>query len=293
MSTKTKSKTAHNRVIYTIIYIILIFCAVLCVFPFFWMITTSFKSTAEAYSFPPTILPKRWLFSNFVNGLQAADFGRFTVNTVLLVIVNTVATVLSSAFVAYGFAKFPARGSKFWYTCLMATMMLPGQVTLIPQYLLYYKFHMVDTYWPLIIPSILGGGAYNIFLYRQFFLSLPKELSEAAMIDGANSFQTFTHVMLPSVKPVSMCVGVMSLVWNWNDFYNPLIYINTTSKFTVSIGLQFLNSSMGTTKIGQMMAVALIMTINTGHGYILHLSKILRRRHQDVWNQRVIFSLSE
>jgi len=225
------------------------------------MITTSFKSTAEAYSFPPTILPKRWLFSNFVNGLQAADFGRFTVNTVLLVIVNTVATVLSSAFVAYGFAKFPARGSKFWYTCLMATMMLPGQVTLIPQYLLYYKFHMVDTYWPLIIPSILGGGAYNIFLYRQFFLSLPKELSEAAMIDGANSFQTFTHVMLPSVKPVSMCVGVMSLVWNWNDFYNPLIYINTTSKFTVSIGLQFLNSSMGTTKIGQMMAVALIMTI--------------------------------
>ena len=261
MSTKTKSKTAHNRVIYTIIYIILIFCAVLCVFPFFWMITTSFKSTAEAYSFPPTILPKRWLFSNFVNGLQAADFGRFTVNTVLLVIVNTVATVLSSAFVAYGFAKFPARGSKFWYTCVMATMMLPGQVTLIPQYLLYYKFHMVDTYWPLIIPSILGGGAYNIFLYRQFFLSLPKELSEAAMIDGANSFQTFTHVMLPSVKPVSMCVGVMSLVWNWNDFYNPLIYINTTSKFTVSIGLQFLNSSMGTTKIGQMMAVALIMTI--------------------------------
>ncbi len=261
MSTKTKSKTAHNRIVYTIIYIILIFCAVLCVFPFFWMITTSFKSTAEAYSFPPTILPKRWLFSNFVNGLQAADFGRFTVNTVLLVIVNTVATVLSSAFVAYGFAKFPAKGSKFWYTCLMATMMLPGQVTLIPQYLLYYKFHMVDTYWPLIIPSILGGGAYNIFLYRQFFLSLPKELSEAAMIDGANSFQTFTHVMLPSVKPVSMCVGVMSLVWNWNDFYNPLIYINTTSKFTVSIGLQFLNSSMGTTKIGQMMAVALIMTI--------------------------------
>jgi multiple sugar transport system permease protein len=261
MSTKTKSKTAHNRIVYTIIYIILIFCAVLCVFPFFWMITTSFKSTAEAYSFPPTILPKRWLFSNFVNGLQAADFGRFTMNTVLLVIVNTVATVLSSAFVAYGFAKFPARGSKFWYTCLMATMMLPGQVTLIPQYLLYYKFHMVDTYWPLIIPSILGGGAYNIFLYRQFFLSLPKELSEAAMIDGANSFQTFTNVMLPSVKPVSMCVGVMSLVWNWNDFYNPLIYINTTSKFTVSIGLQFLNSSMGTTKIGQMMAVALIMTI--------------------------------
>ena len=261
MKKRTLSKTQARRLQMTIIYIILAICAVVCIFPFFWMVTTSFKSTAEAYSFPPTLLPKRWLFSNFSNGLAAADFGRFTLNTVFLVVINTIGTVISSAFVAYGFAKFPCRGSKFWYTCLMATMMLPSQVTLIPQYLLYYKMGMVDTYLPLIIPSILGGGAYNIFLYRQFFLSLPKELNEAAMIDGASSFQTFTHIMLPSVKPVSMCVGVMSLVYNWNDFFNPLIYLNSTKNFTVSIGLQFLNSSMGTTKIGQMMAVALVMTI--------------------------------
>lgn len=260
MKNRTLSKTQTHRLQMTIIYIILILCAIVSIFPFFWMVTTSFKSTAEAYAFPPTIFPKRWLVSNFTNGLAAADFGRFTLNTLFLVVVNTVGTVLSSAFVAYGFAKFPCKGSKFWYTCLMATMMLPSQVTLIPQYLLYYKMGMVDTYLPLIIPSILGGGAYNIFLYRQFFLSLPKELNEAAMIDGASSFQTFTHIMLPSVKPVSMCVGVMSLVYNWNDFFNPLIYLNSTENFTVSIGLQFLNSSMGTTKIGQMMAVALIMT---------------------------------
>ena len=261
MKNRTLSKTQTHRLQMTIIYIILILCAIVSIFPFFWMVTTSFKSTAEAYAFPPTIFPKRWLVSNFTNGLAAADFGRFTLNTLFLVVVNTVGTVLSSAFVAYGFAKFPCKGSKFWYTCLMATMMLPSQVTLIPQYLLYYKMGMVDTYLPLIIPSILGGGAYNIFLYRQFFLSLPKELNEAAMIDGASSFQTFTHIMLPSFKPVSMCVGVMSLVYNWNDFFNPLIYLNSTENFTVSIGLQFLNSSMGTTKIGQMMAVALIMTL--------------------------------
>ena len=261
MKNRTLSKTQTHRLQMTIIYIILILCAIVSIFPFFWMVTTSFKSTAEAYAFPPTIFPKRWLVSNFTNGLAAADFGRFTLNTLFLVVVNTVGTVLSSAFVAYGFAKFPCKGSKFWYTCLMATMMLPSQVTLIPQSLLYYKMGMVDTYLPLIIPSILGGGAYNIFLYRQFFLSLPKELNEAAMIDGASSFQTFTHIMLPSVKPVSMCVGVMSLVYNWNDFFNPLIYLNSTENFTVSIGLQFLNSSMGTTKIGQMMAVALIMTL--------------------------------
>ncbi len=261
MNKRQMSKTTARRISMTITYIILIACAVVCIFPFFWMLTTAFKSTAEAYSFPPTFIPKRWLLSNFSNGLQVADFGLFTKNTVFLVLINTLATVFSSAVVAYGFAKFPATGSKFWYTCLMATMMLPTQVTLIPQYLLYFKMGMVDTYWPLIIPSVLGGGAYNIFLYRQFFLSLPQELNEAATIDGANSFQTFIHIMLPAVKPVSMCVGVMSLVFNWNDFYQPLIYLNSTKKFTVAIGLQFLNSSMGTTKIGQMMAVSLTMTI--------------------------------
>lgn len=258
---KPMSKTASHRLQMTVIYIILGLCAVVCIFPFLWMLTTAFKSTAEAYQFPPTLLPKRWLFSNFSNGLQQADFALFTRNTVFLVFINTIGTVFSSAFVAYGFARFPGKGSKFWYTCLMATMMLPAQVTLIPQYLLYFKAGMVDTYWPLIIPSLLGGGAYNIFLYRQFFMSMPKELDEAAMIDGANSFQTFIHIMLPAVKPVSMCVGVMSLVYNWNDFYQPLIYLNSTKKFTVAIGIQFLNSSMGTTKIGQMMAVALVMTI--------------------------------
>lgn len=258
---KPMSKTASHRLQMTVIYIILGLCAVVCIFPFLWMLTTAFKSTAEAYQFPPTLLPKRWLFSNFSNGLQQADFALFTRNTVFLVLINTVGTVFSSAFVAYGFARFPGKGSKFWYTCLMATLMLPAQVTLIPQYLLYFKAGMVDTYWPLIIPSLLGGGAYNIFLYRQFFMSMPKELDEAAMIDGANSFQTFIHIMLPAVKPVSMCVGVMSLVFNWNDFYQPLIYLNSTKKFTVAIGIQFLNSSMGTTKIGQMMAVALVMTI--------------------------------
>ncbi|MGI6018172.1 MAG: carbohydrate ABC transporter permease [Marvinbryantia sp.] len=258
---KPMSKTAAHRLQMTVIYLILGLCAIICIFPFLWMVTTAFKSTAEAYQFPPTLLPKKWLFSNFTNGLQQADFGLFVRNTIFLVLINTVATVFSSAFVAYGFARFPGKGSKFWYTCLMATLMLPGQVTLIPQYLLYFKAGMVDTYWPLIIPSLLGGGAYNIFLYRQFFMSMPKELDEAAMIDGASSFQTFLHIMLPAVKPVSMCVGVMSLVYNWNDFYQPLIYLNSTKKFTVAIGIQFLNSSMGTTKIGQMMAVALVMTI--------------------------------
>jgi len=245
----------------TLTYIILILCAVICITPFFWMIITSFKSTAEAYLFPPTFIPRRWLIANYKNGWAVADFSTFTKNTCILAVACTIGTVISSALVAYGFAKFKARGSSFLYVCLLATMMLPAQVTLIPQYLLYYKMGLVDTYGPLLIPAWLGGGAYNIFLFRQFFLSLPKELNEAAIIDGASSFQTFRRIMLPSVKPVATAVGVMSLVWNWNEFYTPLIYLNTTSKFTLSIGLQFLNSSMGTTKIGQMMAVSVLTLV--------------------------------
>lgn len=255
---RTISKSTSRRIELIIIGIILGICTIICIFPFIWMVSTSLKSTAEAYSFPPTLIPKRPMFSNFKNGFAKADFVQFTKNTIFLTLVCTVGTVISSAVVAYGFARFKARGSNILFLCLMGTMMLPTQVTLVPQYLLYYKLGMVDTYWPMIFPAWLGGGAFNIFLYRQFFLSLPKELNEAATIDGANSWQTFFHIILPSVKPVSLAVGVMSLVYNWNDFYTPLIYLNTTSKFTVSIGLQFLNSSMGTTKIGQMMAVALV-----------------------------------
>ncbi|GAB6132505.1 hypothetical protein JCM18507_16710 [Fusicatenibacter saccharivorans] len=141
---------------------------------------------------------------------------------------------------------------------LLGTMMLPSQVTLIPQYLLYYKLGMVDTFWPLIIPSWLGGGAFNIFLFIQFFRTLPKELDEAAKIDGANSWQVFTKILLPAVKPVMLAVLVMALVYNWNDFFNPLIYLNSSEKFTIAVGLQFFKGSQGNVQIGQMMAMALV-----------------------------------
>jgi len=240
------------------IYLILILAASICIVPFIWMVLTSFKTNAEALRFPPTIIPQKWIFSNYPKGLAKADFGRFTLNTIFLATTCTVGTVISAALVAYGFSHFKARGSKIWFSLLLSTMMLPAQVTLIPQYLIYYNLGMLDSYWPMIIPAWLGGGAFNIFLYHQFFKSLPIELNEAAEIDGANSMQTFLRIMLPSVSSVMICVGVMSLVYNWNDFLTPLIYLNTSQRYTLAIGLQFLNSSQGTSKIGMMMAVALV-----------------------------------
>jgi len=255
------SHRTSRRVGRTLTYVILILCAIICILPFLRMINTSFKTTAEAYTYPPTLIPRKWMFKNYPNGLAKADFLTFAKNTVFLAVVCTAGTVLSAQFVAYGFARFKARFSGALYSLMLATLMLPAQVTLLPQYLLYFKMHMIDTYWPLIIPAWLGGGTFNIFLFIQFFKSMPRELDEAATIDGANPFQTFGYIMMPSIKSVSLCVLVMALVYNWKDFYMPLIYLNSTKKFTIAIGLQFLNSSMGDTKIGQMMAVAVVTMV--------------------------------
>ena len=257
-SMHTKSQKTAQRVGRIITYIILIFAAVICLFPFLWMVSTSFKETSEIYKMPPDLIPTNPTIQNYIEGWKGADFGLFFKNSLFITIIATVGTVLSSAFVAYGFARFKARFSGLLFTILLATMMLPTQVTLIPQYLMYNKMGMVNTYFPLLIPSWLGGGAFNIFLFIQFFRTLPKELDEAAKIDGANSFQIFTKIMLPAVKPVMLAVLVMSLVYNWNDFFSPLIYLNDNKKFTIAIGLQFFKGSQGNVQIGQMMAMSLV-----------------------------------
>ncbi|WMJ89057.1 carbohydrate ABC transporter permease [Anaerocolumna sp. MB42-C2] len=256
MHTRSQKKTKIAARIVT--YLILIFAAVVCLFPFIWMISTSFKPMSDIYKMPPSLIPEKITVENFVEGWKGASFQMYFKNTAIITFLATIGTVLSSSVVAYGFARFQSRMSKVLFMVLLGTMMLPSQVTLIPQYLLYYKMGMLDTFWPLIIPSWLGGGAFNIFLFIQFFRTLPKELDEAAKIDGANSFQVFARILLPSVKPVMLAVLVMALVYNWNDFFNPLIYLNSNEKFTIAIGLQFFKGSQGNVQIGQMMSMALI-----------------------------------
>lgn len=256
MHTRSQKKAKLAARIVT--YFVLIAAAVICLFPFIWMISTSFKPMLDIYKMPPTLFPENGTVENFVEGWKGANFQLYFKNTAVITFLATVGTVLSSSVVAYGFARFQSRCSKLLFMVLLGTMMLPTQVTLIPQYLLYYKLGMVDTIWPLIIPSWLGGGAFNIFLFIQFFRTLPKELDEAAKIDGANSLQVFTRILLPAVKPVMLAVLVMALVYNWNDFFNPLIYLNSNDKFTIAIGLQFFKGSQGNVQVGQMMSMALV-----------------------------------
>ena len=252
-----KSQKKNKLLSRTLTYIVLILAAAICLFPFLWMISTSFKPMSDIYKMPPTLIPEHGTIENFIEGWKGANFQMYFKNTAVITLLATVGTVFSSSIVAYGFARFQSRMSKFLFMVLLGTMMLPTQVTLIPQYLLFYKMGMVDTIWPLVIPSWLGGGAFNIFLFIQFFRTLPKELDEAAKIDGANSLQIFTRILLPAVKPVMLAVLVMALVFNWNDFFNPLIYLNSNEKFTIAIGLQFFKGSQGNVQVGQMMAMAL------------------------------------
>lgn len=252
-----KSQKKNRLLSRTLTYIVLILAAAICLFPFLWMISTSFKPMSDIYKMPPTLIPEHGTIENFIEGWKGANFQMYFKNTAVITLLATVGTVFSSSIVAYGFARFQSRMSKFLFMVLLGTMMLPTQVTLIPQYLLFYKMGMVDTIWPLVIPSWLGGGAFNIFLFIQFFRTLPKELDEAAKIDGANSLQIFTRILLPAVKPVMLAVLVMALVFNWNDFFNPLIYLNSNEKFTIAIGLQFFKGSQGNVQVGQMMAMAL------------------------------------
>lgn len=258
---KNQSYKSSQRLGRAIIYLILIVASIICIFPFLWMVSTAFKPQSEVYMMPPNWIPANPTLSNFPEGWAYADFNTYTRNTLFVALTTTLGTVVSAAFVAYGFSRFKAKWSGLFMTVLLGTMMLPSQVTLIPQYLLYNNMKLLDTYWPLIIPAWLGGGAFNVFLYVQFFRTLPMELDEAAYIDGANTLQVLLKILLPAVKPVVLAVTVMSLVYNWNDFFQPLIYLNSDSKFTIAIGLRFFQGVYGNMKMGLMMAVTTVTLI--------------------------------
>lgn len=261
MDTYYKSKRTSDLIRYSLSYVVLILCAGIFIFPFLWMLSTAFKIPSEAYTLPPKLFPKTFTLDNFIEGWKYADFTRYTLNTLTVTLLATLGTVLSASFVAYGFARFKSRYNNLLFTAVLATLMLPSQVTLVPTYLLFTKMGWLDTLKPLIVPSFFGGGAFNIFLLRQFFRSIPKDLDEAAYIDGANAFQIYYKILLPAIKPALITVALMSITFHWNDYMSPLIYLNSDQNFTLAIGLQFFQNSFGSSQIQMLMAVSLITVI--------------------------------
>ncbi len=224
-----------------VLYVLLIVGAIVMVFPFVWMLSTSLKTVGAIAEMPPKLIPNPIDFSNYETAWNKVNFGRYTFNSFFIVVFDMIGALLSCALVAFGLAmfKFKLRGPIF--VVMLATLMVPGQVTMIPTYFIWKEFRGLDTYMPLIIPSYLAG-AFGIFLMHQYIKSLPKELYESAVIDGCSPPGIFFRVYLPLCKPALAALGVFTFMGAWNNTLGPLIYLQTKELYTLPLGLLYLKS---------------------------------------------------
>lgn len=221
----------------TAITIVLIAGAIIFVFPFLWMLSTSLKTPQEIIATPTVWIPAVPQWHNYVEALNYFPFVRYLMNTLFLVGMNVLGTLFSSALVGYAFARLRWPGREVWFKILLATMMLPSTVTMVPQFILFKQFGWLNTYLPLIVPAFTGS-ATNIFLLRQFFRTIPTSLSECAKLDGCSEFRIFAQVVLPLCTSALATVAIFSFMFTWNDFMGPLLYINDKMAYTLSYGLR-------------------------------------------------------
>jgi multiple sugar transport system permease protein len=255
-----KSKAAPFTIGRFFFYALVISGAVIFSLPFLWMLSTAFKPPWQVMVFPPEWIPETLYWDNFVTSWVTLDFHIFYLNTIYLTLVNIAGTLISASLVAFAFARLRFRGRDTLFLILLSTMMLPTQVTLIPTYVFFARLGWVNSFWPLIVPTWLAGGAsgaFNVFLLRQFFLTISREMDDAAKIDGAGYFDIYARIILPMSQPVLGIITIFTFTSNWNDFFNPLIYINTTDKYTIALALRFYQTRLDV-QMGPMMAQSLV-----------------------------------
>jgi len=210
--------------------------------PLFFMVSTSLKSKREMLKFPPTFLPETWQWSNYKDIFDTLQFGTLYGNSLLIGGLTVVGTLISSSLAAYGFARYRGKGKNIWFMLLLSTMMLPYPAIMIPQFILFSKMNWIDTFLPLIVPAFFGS-AYNIFLLRQFFTTLPDELFDAGRIDGCGEFRMWLKIALPLSGPALATVAIFAFIYSWNDLLTPVLYLSSSEKFTLPVGMASLTSS--------------------------------------------------
>jgi ABC-type glycerol-3-phosphate transport system permease component len=211
--------------------------SLLFLLPFVWSLSTSLKAEEEVFAFPPRFIPNPLQWRNYPDALTALPFDRYAVNTLLLAGGRIVGIVLSCSLVAFAFARLRWKGRDVLFFVLLATLMIPSEITLVPQYILFSKLGWVDTYLPLIVPAYFADNAFFVFLLRQFFLTIPRDLDDAARIDGAGYLEVYWRIILPLSKPALATVAIFAFQNNWNAFLQPLIYLQNRDLFTVGLGL--------------------------------------------------------
>ena len=231
--------------------------------PLYWMIATSLKSDSNLFVLPPQFFPDPIVWRNYLDVWTIQPFLLYFVNTIFITLLAMTGEIFSCALVAYGFARFRFPGRDLLFVVLLGTMMLPGVITMIPSFLIWRGLGRIDTFSPLTVGAVFAWGPAYIFLLRQFFMSIPAELEDAAVIDGANTLQVFADIMLPLVKPAMLAIAVLSFSGNWNSFQGPLIYLNSQDKYPVILGLYAFSQSISqeAPKWNYMMALSVIMTL--------------------------------
>lgn len=260
-SSPGKGPTVIIRIVVT--YLVLIVLSAGFSFPVLWMISTSLHDLSGVFAQPFEWVPEILRWENYGRAVSVLPFPRFLLNTLMITLPVMLATLVSSALVAYGFARFRFPGRDTLFAVCLATMMLPGQVTMIPLYMAFSRLGWVDTYLPLIVPSIFGSPFF-IFLLRQFFLTIPVEAEEAAVIDGAGPLRIWWSIILPQARPAMATVLIFSFVGTWNDFFGPLIYINSPEKATLTLGLNLMKTQIlgsGIVEWNVLMAASLLVLV--------------------------------
>src|SRR5690625_1102475 len=251
-----KNKRLLNNIIF---YVFVIGLGVAMIYPILWMFASSLKPATEIFNNAISLWPSEFIWENYVEGwagFGGIGFATFFKNSIIVTAIVVVGTLLTGSLVAYGFARINFKFSNILFACLMATIMLPVQVTLIPQYIIFNEIGWVNTFYPLLIPGLMGAQPFFIFLLIQFIRGIPRELDEAAFMDGANKFDIYWQIILPLLKPALVSVALFCFMWTWDDFLAPLIYLNDASLHTVTIALRNFMDSTGATSWGPLLAMA-------------------------------------
>ncbi|MFO7173293.1 MAG: carbohydrate ABC transporter permease [Bacillota bacterium] len=245
------------------IYACLTMGAAVVMVPLFWMISTSLKGPDALFTYPPEWIPRPPIWRNYIDAWKMLPFTRFLFNTVFITALAVTAELITTSLVAYGFARFDFRGRDVLFVILLATMMLPWVVTLIPSFLIWRRLGLVDTFDPLVLGAWFAWGPAYIFMMRQFFLTIPKSIEEAAIMDGANVVQIYWHIMLPMIRPALLAIAVLSFQGNWNNLQAPLIYLNTMEKYPMVLGLKFFEATLSkeAPMWNYMMAMSVLMAL--------------------------------
>ena len=254
-----------TRKISTVIYHVLVLgFGLMMIYPLIWMVMSSFKETNTIFATAGSLIPEKFTLQNYINGWKGfakISFGVFFKNSLFISIVATIGTVISSALVAYGFARCEFKGKKLLFSAMLISMMLPAQVLMIPQYLWYQKLGWVGSYLPLIVPYLFAIQGFFVYLMINFIDGIPRELDEAAKIDGCSYYTIFSKIILPLISPALITAGIFSFMWRWDDFLSALLYVNESAKYPVSLALKLFCDPGSSSDYGAMFAMAFLSVL--------------------------------